>query len=383
MRIACSIVILLAASTGCSLDFQAQKDLPAGLARRIAQKKAEADQRPTDAKLALELGELYIEGERWFEAAEALTTAKNNGGGDNSQVLGALATSYMSLGYYAQVETLLRDCFQRNRQEPGCLYAAGELMMLVGSKDALQAARTVWSNFVAVAPDHLKANYVRSALDQLNAQLGPPGQPSSQPSAGASSQPANPSAANGNPPSGGELPAGHPPAAPANNNLPAGHPPSADAKSNVDPAVPGHANVDGDADVGELNPFGVALQKALAATRRNDAPAAEKAYLEALKIRPNDVSALAGLAETQFVQKRLDDAVTTIEKAWAEDASDPQVRWIFGVVMIQKRKRLPEAVQAWEALARDTPQYAEQLDLKKKIASAKLLVGTAPSNKPQ
>ncbi|MEM7678198.1 MAG: hypothetical protein AAF449_19575, partial [Myxococcota bacterium] len=62
---------------GCNfeLDLKAQKDLPAGLERRIVQKKSEVDQNPSDKRVALELAELYMEGERWFDAADALALA--------------------------------------------------------------------------------------------------------------------------------------------------------------------------------------------------------------------------------------------------------------------------------------------------------------------
>ena len=215
----------------------------------------------------------------------------------------------MSIGYYDQVEQLLRDCFAKNRGEPGCLYAAGELMMMVGTKPAQEAARSVWAQFVAVAPDHLRANYVRSELDQLNARLGPP---SAAPKRAAPppSQPAS-------------QPASRPAAAPTET---APEQPSGNA---VDPAVPGHAQGPQGRDVGELNPFGVAIQKAMVAIRNNDAPGAESAYREALEIRPNDASALAGLSEAQFSQRRIDDAVASIEKAWSIDPSDAQVRWVF------------------------------------------------------
>ena len=386
MRTACFAVVLVL-GTGCDLDFRAQKDLPSGLARRIAQKRNEFAQKPQDAQAARELGELYIEGERWFEAAETLSTARRLGG-DDTRTMGGLAVTYMSLGYYEQVEKLLRDCFKRNRQEPGCLYAAGELMMLVGSQPALEAARSVWSNFVAVAPDHIKAAYVRSQLDQLNARLGPPGAaPSSQP-ATAASQPGHPptsaAADNGMPPghpppgaaaSGNGTPLGHPPtgAAATGNGTPPGHPPTAPA--GAQPGVPAHAAGSANQDVGQLNAFGVAIQKALAAVRNNDAVGAEAAYKDALKLRPNDVAALAGLAEAEFAQNRLDDAVTTIEKAWTNDPKDAQVRWVFGLVMLQARKRTSDAIAAWEALQRDTPEYARQLQIDVKLQSARKFMG--------
>ena len=363
MRFVSSLFLVLA-TAGCDLDFQAQKDLPAGLARRIAQKRAEAEQRPSDPQAALQLGELYMEGERWFEAAEALSRARTNAPQD-TRALGGLATAYMSLGFYNQVELLLRDCFQRNRQEPGCLYAAGELMMLVGSKPALEAARSVWSNLIAIAPNHQKAAYVRSALDQLNAQLGPPGA-ASQPS----SRPAQPGQA-----ANQELPAGHPP--PAGHPTPSGHPAPSDPPAgagNVDPTVPGHADAAGNQDVGELNPFGVAIQKAMTAVRNNDAAGAEEGYTEALKIRPKDPGALAGLAEAQLAQNRTADAVTSISRAWEADNKDPQVRLVFGRVMFQARQRTDEAIAAWESIIRDTPDYARQLGLDRKLAEMKQFI---------
>ncbi len=379
MRSTSPLAALLVVLSGCSLDFQAQKDLPPGLQRRIAQKRAEAAERPNDVEVALQLGELYIDGERWFEAAEALNLARQNGGGTDPRVLGALATAYLSLGYFDQVEPLLRDCFQRNRQEPGCMYAAGELMMLVGSQSALEAARTVWSNLVAVAPDHRKAAYVRSALDQINAQLGPPGAPKDAPASRPASQPA--ARAETAPPAGGAAPPpGHPPTESAAPRPPPGHPPTGDtpAPTGVDPTVPGHAGAAGGEAVGKLNPFGVAIGKAMTAIRKNDAPGAEAAYREALGIRPDDAAALAGLSEALFAQRRLPEAVTTIESAWKQDPKDAQVRWVYGLVMLEAGKR-PEAISAWEALARDNPDYAAQLKLADRLSAAKKKVTGAPN----
>ncbi len=364
---AASLIFSQIFMVGCELEFQTQKTLPDGLARRIAQKRDELRQRPQDAEPVIQLAELYIEGERWFEAAETLDLARQRGASEDPRVLGGFAVVYLSLGYYRQVDRNLQACFQRSPREKLCLYAAGEFMMLIGSEPALQAARTVWRSFVKLAPNHPKAPYVRSALDRLDQQLGPPGRAASQPG-GAASQPAD---AAGQPAgSGSSSPQAQAVDSPSETDHGQGASP---------PTIPGHAGATADQDVGELNPFGQAIQRALTADRNNDPSTAETAYREALSIRPNDVSALSGLAEAQLAQRKVDEAVTTIEKAWSIDPADPQARWVFGRVMLSAQRRTDEAIKAWEALARDNPEYARQLDLQQRIEAAKTYLNSGPT----
>ena len=55
---------------GCNLSIDASRELEPGLARRIAQKQAELASKPGDAQIQVELGELYLEAERFFDAAD-------------------------------------------------------------------------------------------------------------------------------------------------------------------------------------------------------------------------------------------------------------------------------------------------------------------------
>jgi cytochrome c-type biogenesis protein CcmH/NrfG len=120
------------------------------------------------------------------------------------------------------------------------------------------------------------------------------------------------------------------------------------------------------------------MNRALEASRRNDARAAEAGYREAVKHRPNDVAALSGLAETLFAQNRHAEAITTIEKAWALAPANPQVRWTFGIIMLTNKKRTKEAVAAWEALAKENPEYAEPMGVPERLKAIKKYMEPAP-----
>lgn len=326
-----------ASLVSCNVDFDQRKAPPAGLARRIAQKQNAVLQNPNDVGALLELGELQLEGEQWFEAADTLKKAKDLGN-DDIRIAAGLTTAYFELGYFKPGIEELKSCIQRDRNHPDCLYAYAKLVEPDQSKKAKEELRQVWLRFLAVAPNHKKASYARSSLEQLNAQLGPmetpPPVPSSQPDA---------------PPEQPDEPASQPAQVP-------GHP-----DGSPEPRE----------DVGELNPFGRAIAKAVQAVQRNDAKAAEAAFREALKIRPEDAGAMAGLAETMLAQNRTDEAVKTIEKAYDLDKTDPQVRWAFGIIMIRAKKRIGEAVAAWEALAKDDPEYAERLGIPERLETIK------------
>ena len=115
--------------------------------------------------------------------------------------------------------------------------------------------------------------------------------------------------------------------------------------------------------------------KAIHAVKKNDAKTAETAYHEALSIRPDDPSALAGLAEIQLSQNRLDEAVKTIEKAYSLHETDLQVRYVFGETMLRARKRTADAIEAWKALMAEDPELAKQLGIPERLKAIEQLTG--------
>lgn len=321
--------------TACDLKLDAAREIPGPLAERIAQKRAEVMAKPADANLNVELGTLYIAAEHYFEAADVLQSAKTQGA-DTSILHAGLAETYLELGYFRPCADELRACFQKNRDEPGCLYVFGMLMEGIQDRKALEEAQRAYRRLLQVAPDFRKAKLASSSLDQVEAKLAALPKPASQPA----SEPAAPAPAT--------------PTAPAAEVVPTpGH------TSQIDPAT--------GEDVGELNPYGQAIMKAMAAVRKNDGATAEAAFGEALKIRPDDASTRAGLAEAQFSQGKKAAAIENIEKAFAAEPTDPQVRWAFGRIMIEERRRVGEAVAAWRALVKDEPEYANQLGVPQRL----------------
>jgi cytochrome c-type biogenesis protein CcmH/NrfG len=338
------IILASALLFACDVDFSKPKDPDPGLAQRIAQKKNDLLRNPDDVATLLELGELQVEAGQMFEAADNLIAARNKGSND-IRVNAGLTAAYFELGYMKAGIEELRGCIEKDRNNPDCLFAYGRLIEADPSERAKQELLQVWTKLLEVAPNHRKANYVRSSIEQLHAQLS-----SAKPPEEAASRPAEAAAP---PPPEEQEPADPPPAGAA--------------------AIPGHPGGEPqqDDEVGELNPFGQAIARAIEAVKKNDAVAAEAAFRDALKIAPEDPGAMAGLAETLFAQNKQEDAVKTIEKAYALDSKDPQVRWAFGLIMMRNQKRMTDAVAAWEALNADDPDYAQRLGIPQRLEQIK------------
>ncbi len=149
-----------------------------------------------------------------------------------------------------------------------------------------------------------------------------------------------------------------PPAPPPASVAPTAPPPSAEPPPATPepPPAPPVAPPSSDA-------FTQAMDRAFAASAKNDAPGAAAGFEKALELRPKDANALAGLAEAQFAQNQQAAAVSNAEKAWAANPKDPQVRWTFGLIMLANKKRTAEAIEAWKALARENSGYAERLGI--------------------
>jgi tetratricopeptide (TPR) repeat protein len=326
MRLVACVLI----ASACGVDFSKPKAPDEGLAQRIAQRKNDLLQNPDNVKALIELGELQVEAGQMFEAADTLVAAKNTGS-DDIRIHAGLTQAYLELGYMKSGVESLRTCIEKDRSNPDCLFAYGKLLEPDQSDRSRLELRQVWLRFLEVAPNHRRATYVRSSLDQIEGQLAnmkaPPEEPSSQPS----EEPQDP------------------------------------------PPVPGHpgGTPEENEDVGELNELGQAFQKAIAAVKRGDAPGAEAAFREALKLAPDDPGATAGLAEALFAQGKLDEAVKTIEKAYQLDPKDSEVRWAFGMIMERANKRIPDAIAAWEALIAADPEYAGRLGIPKRLEELK------------
>jgi cytochrome c-type biogenesis protein CcmH/NrfG len=342
---------------GCEVDFSKPKQPDPGLAQRIAQKKNDLMKSPDDVKTLVELGELQLEAGQLFDASETFTAARRTGS-DDIRINAGLSATYLDLGYVKAGIEELKSCIERDRNQPDCLFQYGRLVEGDQSPQALQELRQVWLRFLELAPNHRKASYVRSSLEQIEAQLE--NVKAQQPD-----QPANPLAEEPKP---AEQP-GAPPASP----------PVAEAAPI--PGHPGGTPEEAD-DVGELNEFGQAISRAIAAVSKNDAAGAEAAFRDALKIRPKDPSAMAGLAETLFAQNEQEEAIKTIEKAWELDPKDAQVRWAFGVIMMKNKMRMGEALAAWEALNADDPEYAKRLGIPERLETIKKYMAPGGGHPP-
>ena len=75
--------------------------------------------------------------------------------------------------------------------------------------------------------------------------------------------------------------------------------------------------------------------------------------------------------QQRIAEGEIDAAVKEIAGAYDEHPEDPQVRWIFGLVMLQAKQRQKEAFEAWESLVEEYPQIANQLGIPARLEAAK------------
>ena len=332
-----AVVFVLA---GCNLDLKAtRKPLDPKALSRVQELKARMTSSAPTAETARDLGEAYLEGGATFEAADAFRQAAELG--DRSdRVEAGLAAAYLDLGYVKSAIEHLTACFRINRDNPSCLLTLAGLMESDGRKDALSEARRAYQRFLTIAPDHPRAAYARSMLDQLNASLGT---------------------------DSSELPTPNDATPSPGNSAP--------------PALAGHAHGTDGQEVGELKPFGLAIQKAMEAERTNDHVAAVAAYREALSLEPSDPTALAGLARALWLAQQTEEAIKVAETAYRNAPNDPEVRYVFGLIMLKSGRDPQSGLAAWKALLRDDPEYAARLDLKTSIAQLDRFRPGTPAHK--
>jgi cytochrome c-type biogenesis protein CcmH/NrfG len=340
-----SIVLAAVSLVACS-DVRKVESKDPALERRIAELRAKLEQRPEDVAVLIEIGEAYAAADRVFEASDAFLRATELDQ-QNVRARAGLAAAYLELGYVPRTVEQLRACMEVDRSYPDCLLVVGELFESDGSPPALKEARKTFRHFLALAPDHARAAYVKSKIDQLDARLGPeePQAPAEAPEQQAASQPAHPQ---------------QPP--------PTEQPQQQQAADRPNAAtIPGHNAAPDSEEVGELNPFGAALKRAFDAVQRNDAPGAEAAFREAVKISPNDPAALSGLAHALLAQGKNAEAIQAAESSVRADPKDSQARWTLGIVLMRTGKDVVRGIQMWEALVKDDPTYAKQMKLPEQL----------------
>lgn len=343
-------------------DLSVHESKDPALQSRIAAIEAQVRQQPDDVALLIQLGEAQHDANHDFAAADTLRAATDRDP-KSAKAHGMLADTYLSLGYVTSAVEHLRQCMGLDRQQPDCLFAVGSLFENDSTQQGMSEARRAYRQLLALAPGHKKAALVQSRLAQLDAKLGPDtGQPEA-----AASQPATDEAAGQ---ATGANPHAGVPGAPQ-GELPPGHP-TTGQPSGAATTIPGHPTTGPDGqEVGGLNKFGAALKRGYDAVKRSDAVAAEAAFREALAERPDDSAALSGLAQTLLFQKKSEEAITVSEKAVAADPSDPQARWSLGYALIQSGKDVAKGIATWEALTRDSADYAKQINLQGMIDEVK------------
>ncbi len=333
--------MLLIWAGACTLDF----DRPGALVHpelraAIDQKERHWHAHQEDTKALVDLAGLYLEAGQLFKAVTSFSRARKKAP-DNTRIAAGLAEGYLELGYVRASVEELRGCFRVNREEPDCLWVFGSLLERDGSTEAIRQARLAWNRLLAVAPGHPRAAYIRSAIAQIDAKLGPARPTDAQPS----TQP-GPSA-----------------------------PPEAPIPKHPVPKTEGQ-------DVGALNAFGQAIQRAFLAMQKRDPGAAETAYKEALQLSPDDPSAMAGLSEALFAQRKQQEAQKIIEDAYKKHKQSPQVLFAYGLILSASSQGREKALGAWKTLLNAHPEYAQQLRLKARIQALQT-PGSPPAGEPK
>jgi tetratricopeptide (TPR) repeat protein len=346
MRRALALLLASLAVAACDLRAAKRTDDPA-LARTISELTTALGQSPNDLVLRRRLADAHLAAEHWFVAAEIYKQVVDVTPEDGLALAG-LSDAYLKLALYPQAfEALSRGVTAAEGGEE-CMLRLGLLLRGDGSPEGLVQARSVLARFVDRAPQHPRIEEARAALRELDVQIA-----------------TTPGAA-----------------AIAGTSSTAGAPAGAASGTSPSASIPAHQGAAGQAPVGQLNPFGVAFGRALEAVRKSDAPGAEAALLEALKYQPDDVSALALLSETYLVMNRPDDARRYADKAYATNPRDSQARWAFGLVHVRTRGDVGRALEAWRALAKDDPDFAEQAGVTRSLAEAERMLAAPGAGGP-
>jgi tetratricopeptide (TPR) repeat protein len=131
------------------------------------------------------------------------------------------------------------------------------------------------------------------------------------------------------------------------------------AKGDWDKAIEAYQRIIEDVFYG--TPHFALSNMALAYYQKGDYVRAEKNFLEALKLSPDFVNALAGLATTYLAQGRSEEAVQKLERAIRKEPKLPQLHFELGKAYrsIGSSDKAREAFQRAAQLAPDSP-LAEQ-----------------------
>ncbi len=318
------------ALAGCSFD-PTRAPPPPQLAQELSELQGKLSANPEDLDTRVRLVEAHVRAGHLFAAAD-LAKETTDRWPREPRAYAALAATYDRLGYFMKGFETLRKCLEAVPENEPCTVTMAFMLMGEGSDFARKEARRMLRKLVERAtPSTPRLAEAKATLEVLEKELGPD---TGAPPEVAASQP------------------GMPPT-PAN--------PHGTPTSPVD-MIPGHGTAGPEgADVGELNDFGRAFARALEATRNQDVKGAEAAFRDALKIKGDDASALAGLAETLLVQGMTKEAVQHAKRAYELAPGEPQTRWTFGLVMTKSGVDVAAGVDAWRALARDTPEVAAQV----------------------
>jgi tetratricopeptide (TPR) repeat protein len=234
-----------------------------------------------------------------------------------------------------------------NSDYPESLFFVGAILLeqSQGDKGLLEEGKKMWRRLLVVAPDHPRAELVRTTLPKADEVFAKKSE---------------------------GMPAGHPPIA-QNGQLPPGHPSMDGAQAGAGPmahAGPTQEEVSQMADAVQGTERTPALEKGLddllaqgeAALDRGDYQAARDAVVRVMPMRPTDARAAAELGGAMRGLGRADMAARTLQRALQLDPKQPRALYELAKLQTAMNDK-PAAARNLENLLQYDPKFAQAHDV--------------------
>ncbi len=94
---------------------------------------------------------------------------------------------------------------------------------------------------------------------------------------------------------------------------------------------------------------------------QNNFEEASKWYALGVKAEPNNIELRNWLGEAQFQANHVDEALATFKGTLAINPSHPEALFDYGYVLLQGKNDAKGAIESWEKLVKDNPNF-DQID---------------------
>src|SRR5262249_7146736 len=92
-------------------------------------------------------------------------------------------------------------------------------------------------------------------------------------------------------------------------------------------------------------------------------------YRKALDVRPAEVSVRTDLGTALFYSNRIEESLTELKKALELGPTHPQTLFNLGVVLLDGKKDVKGALEAWDKLVATNPDFPQIAIVKQQIAT--------------